>query len=176
MMPREGIMRRLFGALALVALLGASFHAAAEQGLQKNYYVGEGDVDLFSGRFAYANADISIGRDDQGSGLTLTRYYGVHELGSFEPFGFKTGHSFEISLYRYRYIEGPNPPSNPSWTFHVVIGRAEQEIDYSNVVNSGLENNPQRRTTLISSNGGTGPFVFTMHDGTRIEFPAYDGN
>lgn len=177
MMSKEGIMRHILEAVALVALFGFGSHALAQQGLQTQYYIGEGDVDLFTGRFAYANADISIGRDDQGSALTFTRYYGVHELGSFEPFGYKTGHNFEISLYRYDYVEGPNPPSILSYTFHVVVGRTEQRIDHLNVVRGGpayYRNPLTAGTTLISSNGATGPFVYTMEDGTRIEFPAFD--
>lgn len=170
-------MRRVLKALALFALASVSFHAAAEQGLQEQYYIGDGNVELFSGKFAYSNADISIGREDQASALTLTRYFGAHDLGSFAPFGMKTGHSFEISLYRYQYLEGPAAPPNYSYNFYVVIGRTEQRLDYTNVVNSGLEyGDPQQKArALISSNGAVGPFVYTMQDGTRIEFPAFSG-
>jgi RHS repeat-associated protein len=177
MMPKEGLMRRILEALALVALLSVTYHAYAQQNipLQKEYYIGEGDVELHKGEFAYANTDTAIGRQDQGSALTFTRYFGVHAGGSSSPFGTTTGHSYEIGLYVERYLSGPAAPGDFSYTFHVVVGRTDQRLQYTNVANGSPKyfSDPRMAAnTLISSNGATGPFVYTMEDGTRIEFPA----
>ena len=74
-------MKRTLWTLALITVSACGGLTQAQQNMapQKEYYIGEGDVDLFAGSFAYANTDITIGRADQGSALSLTRYFGVHQ-------------------------------------------------------------------------------------------------
>jgi hypothetical protein len=168
-------MSRSLARLAIIsACLFGSWQVQAQQSipLQKEYYIGEGDVELHTGSFAYSSRDISIGAQD--ASLSLTRYFGVHQqTGSFAPFGANTGHSYEIALYRRTYLEGGDVAPNWSYEWNVVIGRTVERIRYSNTPRwIGPVSEAQARTTLITSDGFTGPFVYTREDGTRIEFPA----
>ncbi len=169
-------MRRAPPLFAFIAacVVVAPTHAQQNMPPQMEYYIGEGDVELSTGSFAYSNTDISIGRADQGGTLSLTRYFGSHQQGGTgRPFGWNTGHSHEIGLYRLQYLEGGNAPPNWSYSFFLMIGRTQQRIHYTNIPGLSYGSPQQAATTLISSNGIVGPFVYTTEDGTRIEFPAF---
>lgn len=165
----------LLAALGLLPL--AQVLAQQNIPLQKEYYIGEGDVELHTGSFAYSNTDIAIGAKDQGGALVLTRYFGAHQQGGGgQPFGTNTAHNYEINLFR-RKTRNPLNASLWDYQWGLTIGRTMARYGYSNVpTEAGTPPYGSAETagsTLISSNGPEGPFVYTMEDGTRVEFPAY---
>lgn len=157
----------------LVSLFVLQAHAQQGAPIRDEYYIGEGNVDLHTGSFAYSNMDIAIGPKEDG--LSLTRYFGIHQqAGSYAPFGPNTGHSLEISLYREAYDKEPSPTIG--YRFYLVLGNSLQRVDYTNIPGLQFGNESDAGSTLITSNGVTGPFVYTAADGTRLEFPAIGAN
>ena len=104
----------VFCALFTVACLTTP--ASAQQALppQPVYYIGEGQVDLWRGTFAYSNADITVGGSEAEGGLALRRHNGVRSVGS-GLFGYGTAHSLDMSVYRQEFVEEGHAPSQKSY-------------------------------------------------------------
>ena len=91
------------------------------------------------------------------------------------PFGTNRGLNYEISLFRTRDTSVPES-DNWNYEWNLVIDRFDDEdsrrqLPPPELVTTGDDD--EGRTVMISSNGVTGPFVYTREDGTRFEFPAF---
>lgn len=165
--------RSMWVASSMAALV-CTAPALAQQSLppQKEYFIGEGQVDLHRGTFLYSNTDLSVRPADPAGRIDLTRYYGVRD-GSVGPFGSGAGHNLEVRIHREKFFEEPNGPGRPSYRYHVVIGRSI-EVFYKPYAEFG---NPP--ITYYDGSGGyhvlseasqTGPFTYYGPDGVVITF------
>lgn len=152
-------------------LLACNGEAQAQKAPARDYYVGEGDVELWAGLFMYSNTDLVIGGPESEGGLSLSRYANVREQDSV---GAATGHSQEVVLYRDRYKEEGAGAGYYNYAYYVVRGRTVKLFDKSWHL-SGITNPPGAKVTLTST-GEHGPYVFTDEDGTIINFPVVDTN
>jgi hypothetical protein len=161
----------LDGLFAFLALFIAAFpfSSALAQGLppQKEYYVGDGQVDLLRGTFLYSNTDLVAGT---GAGeIKLTRLYGVSDSGG-GPFGVATAHSLRAVIFVSKFHEEPLGPGYPSYRFNVVVGGsvvATFRQGYGEPV--GLESGSGSYHYLTYSSW-TGPFTYKGMDGIEINF------
>lgn len=168
---RIGNAFRIFAATSTM-LLAALFaiHPVHSQGLppQKDYYVGEGQVELLRGTFLYNNTDIVSGSGN--AAVPFVRQYGVSDRGS-GPFGAATTHNLHTAIYVSKFREEPNGPGKFSNRFYVVIGGSRVETFYRGYGDPGI--------TYEGGSGGyqslsysiwTGPFTYTGPDGEVISF------
>ena len=159
----------------MVASIGTALQClyplpALAQGLppQKDYYVGEGQVDLLRGTFLYNNTDIVAGSG--GGQMPLIRMYGVAESG-LGAFGTATTHNLHTAIYVSKFQEEPNGPGKPSYRFYVVIGGSRIETFYKgygdpNIYYEGGSGGYQS----LTYSAWTGPFTYTGPDGEVINF------
>lgn len=164
------IRRAWFAVAVTMALSMLSVSPAMAQGLppQKDYYVGEGQVDLLRGTFLYNNTDIVAGSD--GAEIALQRLYGVSDKG-MGPFGTATTHNLHTAIYVSKFQEEPNGPGKPSYRFYVVIGGNRIETFYRgygdpNFIYEGGTGGYQN----LSYSVWNGPYVYTGPNGEVINF------
>jgi YD repeat-containing protein len=160
------IAAAMLGALAM--LPGA---ALAQSAPAKDYYIGDGEVELWAGLFMYSNTDLVVGGPEDAGGLSLVRYTNVREQDSHGP---STGHSQEVFIYRDRYKEEGAGAGLYNYAYYVVRGRTVKTFEkYWH--HATIYNAPDAKVTLTST-GEHGPYVFTDEDGTVINFPVVDTN
>lgn len=155
----------------MLGMLGMLQGTAQAQAPAKEYYIGEGDVELWAGLFMYSNTDLAAGPAEDAGGLSLVRYSNVREQDANGP---STGHSQEVFIYRDRYKEEGAGAGLYNYAYYVVKGRSVKTFDKS-WNQSTIYNVPNAKVTLTSI-GEHGPYTFTDEDGTIINFPVVDTN
>lgn len=116
-----------------------------------------GNVDMRSGEYAYEAVDLSIGSDGNG-GITLTRTPKKFDLFTTN-WHFQVTRRGNISNGYYFSIEN----SALAKTFYAFSASATTFTDVS-LARDGISN------LVLMGSGSSKYFVFTSHDGTRIQF------
>lgn len=161
---------RLVGLASLCASLVLTMSATAlAQGLppQKDYFVGEGQVDLQRGTFLYSNTDIVVGAGP--IAIPLTRIHNVSGGGA-GPLGSNATHNLQVQLVVQKFIEEPAGPGMPSYRFHVVRGSSVdvfyQGYGSSTMFYEGGSGGYQK----LTMSSWLGPYTYTGPDGEVIQF------
>ena len=161
--------------LAALLVLAAPVAAPGQQYMapQKDYYIGEGDVELYSGVFTYNNVDFTTGPTEGDGGFELKRFAGIRDTGAASTsFGPDNGHSLEFAVYRETYKYAGEWQQNQR--YYVLLGSSiqntfEEPYGYTQIINR-----PEYRNRLIHTGTSiNGPYEYTMGDGTIINFAAY---
>jgi YD repeat-containing protein len=171
----KSLLRRAHSCALLAGTACAALHSAAPANAQnttapkERYYIGDGQIDLYSGSFKYSNMDISIGPPE--GGMALTRYNQVR--GSYGgSFGTDSAHSLEVRMYRQAIRLDSAGASQPDYQFTIVIGRTTKGFYWqryswqSQAVLTAVDG----ATLAVPSTTGGPPYVYTAADGTVINF------
>ncbi|QDP18698.1 DUF6531 domain-containing protein [Sphingomonas xanthus] len=163
--------------IALLAI-GASFvspplHGQQSLPPQKEYFIGEGQVDLHRGTFLYSHTDISVGPQGAPGGLEFTRYYGVRE--EVGPFGYGASHNFDIDLDRMAFVEEPNGPQMFSYRYTITIGRTSETFEKAYGSSDIYYTDGSGGYHVLVEHGTDGPYTYYGPDGVVINFGSLSG-
>lgn len=169
-LPAVGRIASIFVALAIGLVFPGN---ALAQGLppQKDYFVGEDQVDLQRGSFLYSNTDIVAGATEPATQIPVVRQYNASGSGP-GPFGSLTTHSLEIMIHVSKFIEEPAGPKQPSYRFYVVRG-GQMETFYQGYGSPTMfYEGGSGGFQQLTMSSWLGPYTYTGPDGTVINFPA----